>query len=247
MIEINLIPDVKRELLRTRMLRNMIVSLSVLIGIVSIAAVVIGGLILGGQLAFEAKQDGDIKQKHAELMREADLNKTVTLQSQLDQIETMHADKKMHSRLFEVIQAVNPATPNNVQLSLVRLDPENKTVRIEGSAVNGYAALEVLKKTITNTRVRSQAKDAEQDQGVILAQDMTDGETSFGENAEGKKVLRFSFQFTYPDELFARTKEGVSIVTPAGRVDVTDSRVGVPESLFAKDEPAQKESKEKEQ
>ena len=95
MIEINLIPDVKRELLRIRMMRNAVISMSILVGIVSIAIVVFCAVVLGGQLAFELKQDSDIKSKYGELSQISDLDKTVTLQQQLGQIDRLHNDKKI--------------------------------------------------------------------------------------------------------------------------------------------------------
>lgn len=126
--------------------------------------------------------------------------------------------------------AINPPAPNEVKISTFKLNPEEKTISIEGSAANGYIALEVLKKTITNTSVQTQVEGEEVK--VPLAQDIVSGDTSFGEDTTGQRVLRFSFTFTYPDELFAVSKTPVTIITPVGRVDVTDSRQGVPESLF---------------
>ena len=41
MIEINLLPNVKRELLKTRAMRNRVISISFLVGGASIAAVVV--------------------------------------------------------------------------------------------------------------------------------------------------------------------------------------------------------------
>ena len=86
---------------------------------------------------------------------------------------------------------------------------------------------------MTSTKVKK--GNAEGD-GVSLASDMKAGETTFGENAEGKKVLRFAFTFTYPDELFAHSNETISIITPTSKTNVTDSRLGVPESLFSRSE-----------
>ena len=230
MIEINLIPDVKRELLHTRMMRNAVISLSVIIGIVAIGVVVVLGLVFGGQLAAEAIQESAIKDKSKELMSVEDLDKTVTIQHQLERIAELHDQKRADSRLFDVVSAINPPAPNNARFSSVKIDPAEKTITIEGSATNGYVALEVLKKTITNTTVATRT-DGEEVK-VPLAQDIVAGDTSFGENAEGVKVLRFSFTFTYPDELFAVSKEPVSIITPVGKTDVTDSKLGIPESLF---------------
>lgn len=232
MIEINLIPDVKRELLRTRMVRNAVISLSIVIGVGAVITTVVLGLVFGGQLAAEGLQDGEIKKKSSELTSIEDLNKTVTIQHQLNKLSEQHANKKINSRLLDMVSAVNPPAPNNVRFSSVKLQPEEKKIVIEGSAANGYAALEVLKKTIANTKVG--VKRDGKDETVQLAQDIVAGETSFGEDAEGKKVLRFSFTFSYADELFASSKDAVSIVTPNKRIDVTDSKLGVPESIFGK-------------
>ena len=63
MIEINLIPSVKRDLLRARSIRNRVVSVSFLVGSASVAAVVALAVIFGGQIAAEAVQNGSIKNK----------------------------------------------------------------------------------------------------------------------------------------------------------------------------------------
>ena len=231
MIEINLLPNVKRELLKTRAMRNRVISISFLVGGASIAAVVVLALILGSQIAAEAVQNGVIKDRNDKLMAVEDLNKVVTIQNQLTKINEQHSGKKLNSRIFDVVTAVNPVAPNNVSFSDIKVNPEAKTITLEGSAVNGYSALETLKKTILNTKV--QTTDGDKSSEVSLTKEIKDGDTSFGENSEGKKVLQFSFSFEYAEELLAPANNGtVSILTPTGKVDVTDSRQGIPDSLF---------------
>ena len=231
MIEINLLPSVKRELLKTRAMRNRVISISFLVGGVSIAAVVVLALILGSQFAAEAVQGGVIKDRNDKLMAVEDLNKVVTIQHQLTKINEQHSGKKINSRIFDVVTAVNPVAPNNVSFSDIKVNPESKTITLEGSAVNGYSALETLKKTILNTKV--QTTDGDKSSEVSLTKEIKDGDTSFGENSEGKKVLQFSFSFEYAEELLAPANNGtVSVLTPTGKVDVTDSRQGIPDSLF---------------
>ncbi len=231
MIEINLLPNVKRELLKTRAMRNRVISISFLIGGVSIATVVVLALILGSQFAAEAVQGGVIKDRNDKLMAVEDLNKVVTIQHQLTKINEQHSGKKLNSRIFDVVTAVNPVAPNNVSFSDIKVNPESKTITLEGSAVNGYSALETLKKTILNTKV--QTTDGDKSSEVSLTKEIKDGDTSFGENSEGKKVLQFSFSFEYAEELLAPANNGtVSVLTPTGKVDVTDSRQGIPDSLF---------------
>ncbi len=231
MIEINLLPNVKRELLKTRAMRNRVISISFLVGGASIATVVVLALILGSQFAAEAVQGGVIKDRNDKLMAIEDLNKVVTIQHQLTKINEQHSRKKINSRIFDVVTAVNPVTPNNVSFSDIKVNPESKTITLEGSAVNGYSALETLKKTILNTKV--QTTDGDKSSEVSLTKEIKDGDTSFGENSEGKKVLQFSFSFEYAEELLAPANNGtVSVLTPTGKVDVTDSRQGIPDSLF---------------
>ncbi len=231
MIEINLLPNVKRELLKTRVMRNRVISISFLVGGASIAAVVVLALILGSQIAAEAVQNGVIKDRNDKLMAVEDLNKVVTIQHQLTKINEQHSGKKLNSRIFDVVTAVNPVAPNNVSFSDIKVNPGSKTITLEGSAVNGYSALETLKKTILNTKI--QTTDGDKSSEVSLTKEIKDGDTSFGENSEGKKVLQFSFSFEYAEELLAPANNGtVSVLTPTGKVDVTDSRQGIPDSLF---------------
>ena len=231
MIEINLLPNVKRELLKTRAMRNRVISISFLVGGASIAAVVVLALIFGSQIAAEAVQNGVIKDRNDKLMAVEDLNKVVTIQHQLTKINEQHSGKKINSRIFDVVTAVNPVAPNNVSFSDIKVNPESKTITLEGSAVNGYSALETLKKTILNTKI--QTTDGDKSSEVSLTKEIKDGDTSFGENSEGKKVLQFSFSFEYAEELLAPANNGtVSVLTPTGKVDVTDSRQGIPDSLF---------------
>ena len=231
MIEINLLPNVKRELLKTRAMRNRVISISFLVGGASIAAVVVLALILGSQIAAEAVQNGVIKDRNDKLMAVEDLNKVVTIQHQLTKINEQHSGKKINSRIFDVVTAVNPVAPNNVSFSDIKVNPGSKTITLEGSAVNGYSALETLKKTILNTKV--QTTDGDKSSEVSLTKEIKDGDTSFGENSEGKKVLQFSFSFEYAEELLVPANNGtVSVLTPTGKVDVTDSRQGIPDSLF---------------
>lgn len=231
MIEINLLPNVKRELLKTRAMRNRVISISFLVGGASIAVVVVLALILGSQIAAEAVQNGVIKDRNDKLMAVEDLNKVVTIQHQLTKINEQHSGKKLNSRIFDVVTAVNPVAPNNVSFSDIKVNPESKTITLEGSAVNGYSALETLKKTILNTKI--QTTDGDKSSEVSLTKEIKDGDTSFGENSEGKKVLQFSFSFEYAEELLAPANNGtVSVLTPTGKVDVTDSRQGIPDSLF---------------
>jgi len=231
MIEINLIPDVKQELLAAQRSRATVISLSILIGIISIAAVVIlAGYVFGVQTVRSSLADRDITTKSDELSKVEDLSKTITIQNQLTKISDIHDSIKIESRIFDVLRAIIPSSPNDVQISSLAIDSDNSNISIEGQAGNSYAAVEVFKKTLDGAKLNF--KDSEGiDQSVDLASNVVVGDTSYGEDSSGAKVLRFSVSFDYASELFSSMSKSMKVVI-SNNGDVTDSHLGVPKSLF---------------
>lgn len=230
MIEINLVPDVKQELINAQRIRTSVISLSILVGIAAIAIVIVLAVwVFGIQAARGALSDDAIKKESQKLSQVADITNILTIQNQLSKLPAMHDSKGIDSRIFDVITTINPPAPNNVSINNLSLDSLSKTITIEAQAANGYPALEVFKKTITATTFEF-SKDGEK-QTVPLASEMSDSDRSYGDDASGAAVLRFTLTFVYPDELFTRTAKNATIVAPT-RTNVTDSFLGVPNSLF---------------
>jgi hypothetical protein len=231
MIEINLVPDVKQELINAQRVRTNVVSLSIIVGIGAIGVVVMLAIwVFGVQAARGYVHDKSIKEESEKLLEVEDISNTLTIQNQLNQLSSMHNDKSVDSRIFDVLAAIKPPAPNTVAISNVTLDSATNAIVIEAQAESAYTGLEVFKKTISATNFEF-TKDG-QKQSVPLAADMSHGDLSYGEDVAGIQVLRFTISFTYPDELFARTVENPTIVAPT-RTNVTDSFLGVPNSLFS--------------
>lgn len=230
MIEINLIPDVKQQLISAQRMRATVISISIIVGIVAVAVVaLLASYAYGVQTVRDGILDGDIKTKATELSNVPDLSKTLTLQNQLTLISKVNDEKKITSRIYDVLAKIIPPKPNDIQLSALTIDTENQQIRLDGQAANSYAAVEVFKKTVDAARVTFKLDDSEQT--VNLASDITTGSTSYGEDASGQKVLRFSLSFTYAKELFMPSSKDVRIEI-ANQGDAGDSYLGVPESVF---------------
>lgn len=231
MIEINLVPDVKQELLNARRIRAYVMSGAVIAGIVAVGIVVLLALYLFTVQGLRSKFINDsITNKSQQLNSVTDLSNMLTVQNQLASLSEMHNTKNIDSRIFDLLIAVNPAAPNQVTVSSAKLDAEAKTMTIEGQAANGYEAAEALKKTILSTTITYRDAD---DKTVTrpLTHDVSTSEMSYGEDATGKKVLRFTMVFTYDDTFFARSSKDSIIARPDTK-NVTDSYLRVPESLF---------------
>ncbi|HEY8992660.1 MAG TPA: hypothetical protein VIM37_02310 [Candidatus Microsaccharimonas sp.] len=230
MIEINLIPDVKQELIRARMIRSTVVSGAIITTIIAAAVVAILSVyVFGVQTVRSAVADDAIKKGSAQLASVEDLSKILTIQNQLTKVNDLNNNKAIDSRVFELLQAIIPPAPNDVKVSSLIVDAATKSITFEGQTPT-YPSLEAFKKTIGAANVRYM-DDSKAQQDVPLASALSISNISYGEDSTGKKVLRFTVSFTYADELFSPKVVNPTIVLINGG-NVTDSYLGIPKSIF---------------
>lgn len=234
MIEINLIPDVKQQYLKARKMRNLAITFSILAGLAAAAVVVVAVLFLLVQMGREKLADDAIKKEYEQLSGVTDLSNLVTIQNQLSLISGQHQSKSVDSRLFGFLQSINPSAPNNVRFTSVKLDPTTSLLTLEGVAGAGYPAVEALKKTIANVTLEYRETAGGEVQKIPVADEVEVGQTSYGQTSDGQRVLRFTLTLKYPDALFTNKALDARLVTPTRKIDVTDSRLQVPDSLFSK-------------
>lgn len=229
MIEINLIPDVKQELLRAQRARAFVVSVSIVVGIVAIGIVVLLAVYVYGVQAVRQNLANDaINKGSAQLSSVEDLSKVLTIQNQLKQIDTLNEGKMLDSRIFDMLSAVVPPAPNQVQVASIALNAETKTIIIEGQTP-AYDSVEVFKKTIGGAVV-TYTRDGEAQEDK-LAEEVSISEVSYGEDSNGQRVVRFKLSFVYPDSFLSADISAIVIkLTNTG--NVTDSYLGVPRSIF---------------
>lgn len=106
-------------------------------------------------------------------------------------------------------------------------------ITLEGSAAGGYPATDVFRKTIINTTVTATQQGDSTPKDMPLTSEVTLQNTSYGEDSTGAKVVRFTITFTYPQGLLDSSMSNVRISTPTSRVDVTDSKTRIPDSMFS--------------
>ncbi len=232
MIEINLIPDVKQELLRAQRMRTTVISVAIATSIISVAIVALLLVyVYGIQFGRHVYLDAQIKSKAAELAQVEDLSEMVTIQNQLSKISDLNDQKIISSRLFDTLSAVLPPEPNGVKVSQIDVNTEESVIRLEGQT-RGFDSMEVFKKTVASAVIElpSQEEGTSTDQ-VFLASDINTSDVSFGEDTEGNKVLRFVLSFTYADELFDSSVDTIAIKLSING-NVTDSYLGLPRSIF---------------
>ncbi len=238
MIEINLVPNVKQELLRAQRIRAAVIAGSIITGIVSIVVVAMLSIyVFGVQSVRGMIVDDTIKNGSEKLANVSDLNKILTIQNQLTKISALNDGKKIDSRIFVLLDAINPPAPNNIVVSDLSVDSSNESITIYGQATNSYPAVEIFRKTIGASKLSYKDSDDKQ-QELVLASEINTSNTSYGEDASGSKVLRFTISFKYIPELFSATVKNPQIVisgdgTSTSTYNVTDSYLGVPKTIFS--------------
>ena len=231
MIEINLIPDVKQELLTAQRIRSRVIMVSIIIGVISVAVVVLLLIyVFTIQTVRGSLADKAIQQGSSQLSGVSDLSKTLTIQNQLTKISALNNSKKIDSRIFDVLNAIIPPAPNTVSISNLAIDSNAGTITLDGQAANSYAAVEVFKKTIEGASIKYTDSNNDK-QEVVLASNISTSNTSYGEDSSGSKVLRFTISFSYAPELFAPTSKDILIVITTNG-NATDSYIGIPKSIF---------------
>lgn len=231
MIEINLIPDIKQELIRAQRMRARVIAGSIIIGMASIAVVALLSIyVFTIQTVRGVLSDNSIKQGSDKLASVKDLSKTLTIQNQLTKISAINSNKNIDSRIFDVLNAIIPIAPNDIHISDLSVDSNLNLITIDGQAPNSYAAVEVFKKTIEGAVLRYTDVNGKSHEAT-LASSISTSNTSYGEDTTGARVLRFTLSFVYTKELFSPASRNISVVITVNG-NVTDSFLGVPKSIF---------------
>lgn len=211
MIELNLLPDVKKEFIRAQRTRNTVSAASILVTLGAAGILVFLGLVVyGGQALYISTKTSDIKKAHKELSEIPEIDKYLTVQNQLSNINDLHADKYIYSRAMDYLLQLNPAQPNNVALAAVTLTKEDNSLQIEGTARN-FAAVSVFQTTLTNATLNYKA-DGE-DRNIPLFSSVMLVDTGLA-NVEGTTFSRFEFELIFTEEAFMRTTTDPAVTVP---------------------------------
>lgn len=207
MISINLLPDVKKDLLRVRRERNLVVTVSVIAVGVSVGILLVLGATLGGMTVAKMATESSIESNEKKIddaIKNDQLNRYLTIQNQLSQIDGLKGEQRIYSRLMDYLVALNPAAPNNATLQNVILSSSGSssssssssaggiTVTLEGSTAD-FASLNVYKNTLINAQI-SYEEESDDDADTSSNQDDDEGggRNNVAENTEAIKENLFT-------------------------------------------------------
>lgn len=156
--EINLVPEVKAQMIRAQKIRNLVLYICIVVSVASISVVLVLFGIKSGQDIAMANQDSRLAAMSAKLLGYDELGDLVTIQAQLDKLSDISENKTVLSRVFGALGVMLPTGDDVVQLSDLRVDLETGTLRMEGQAdarvapLIDYRVLESFKKGVELTK-----------------------------------------------------------------------------------------------
>jgi len=152
MFEINLVPDVKRQLLHTISMKRLMMFISIFVVAAAGGVVFLMVSFIGGQAIIQGGNEAKIKEKYDSISGYQSVDTILTLQHQLDRIEAIFADKKQASRIFSVLDVMLPTGLYQVRLSNMSVAFASSQFTIEGQAEsatgNDYEALQAFEETV---------------------------------------------------------------------------------------------------
>lgn len=158
--EINLVPDIKNEMIKALKLRNLIFFICIVTAAVSVIVLAIFGSIVGGQqLAVDSKKN-TIANMSSKLNSYGDLDDFLTIRDQLGNLATLTDNKKVLSRTFNILSALIPTGPDTITISElnVNLSDTTPTFSFDAQANAGkepfidYNVLDSFKKSMKYMR-----------------------------------------------------------------------------------------------
>ena len=228
MIQLNLLPDVKKEYLRAQSARRKTITISILITIIAVGLTAVAAVyVYAVQNGIMYLQTQDIKGKASQLSSVKDIDKYLTIQNQLSQLSSLHGDKNDYSRLLDFLPRLNPAPPQNIVLSNLDVNDADTTITFKGR-VSDYGALTTFKDTLTNASFTYQTDGQVQDATKLFSEVKVESATY--EKTDQTAGVSFTLVVTYDPAVFKQSNADIQVTVP--NKETTGSVVGTPQSIF---------------
>ncbi len=156
--EINLVPEVKAQMIKTQKVRNIVLFACIVVSAISVGAVIILFGVKSGQDIAMSNQDKKLETMSAKLLGYDELDDLVAIQGQLAGLSDIANNKKILSRTFAALGVMMPEGEDSVQLSELRVNLDEDSLTLDGQAdarvspLIDYRVLESYKKGVALTK-----------------------------------------------------------------------------------------------
>ncbi len=201
-LEINLVPDIKNEMLKAMKIRNYTFFACIVIAIASVVTSLIFWSIAAGQQAVADGKKKTLDTLSSKINSYSDLSDFITIRDQLGGLATLSENRNVVSRTFDILSAIIPTGADTIQISElnIRLEEGEAVMRIDAQANAGsepyidYNVLDSFKKSMKYMRYdygEYVDKNGETIPSYCIIDKATDGSTLYdASKKDGSKYAR---------------------------------------------------------
>lgn len=218
MIQLNLLPDVKNRYIKAQRTKRLVLISSIAISGAALGVVILlASVVYGAQKIQLSHYASEIKKNSAELNKIEGLDKILTIQNQLNQLDSLHSKKPVTSRLFSFLPQI---TPNEVQIATLSLNYANSSVQLSGTA----KSVEAINKFVDTLKFTKYTVDNGTDQKPAFSSVVL---SSFSTSDKGAS---YSLTMSFDPNIFSSSYKTVTLVVP--KITSTRSQTEAPTALF---------------
>lgn len=229
MIQLNLLPDLKKEFIKSQKNKGLVISSSILVtlGALGLSALLFVYVTFAQQVQIGLVTQ-DINSKSKELSDIPDINKYLTIQNQLASIGSLHDSKGIYSRLFDFFSVLNPSPPNNINLSGAQLITTDRSVLFNGTTAS-FESLNVFVDTLKNANVSYTAPGTDQTTKENMFEQVFVQNSGLGRSSN-KQVVSFTVRAIYKESVFNAANTNVKVEVPAITTTPSATQSPVPQA-----------------
>ena len=152
--EVNLVPDVKLQMIRLQKIRNLVFFICIVVSIASISTVAVLGGIKGTQDLLISGQENHIKNLSDKITTYKELPDFLTIQDQLKKLSEINKNRPVLSRVFPILRNLFPTGADTITMSELNVNLDTATLNFDAQANAGeepkidYRVLESFKKSV---------------------------------------------------------------------------------------------------
>lgn len=199
MLQFNLLPDVKKEYVKSKRTKRLIMSASFLVSAVSLGIVaLLFSVVQIAQKQHISDLTEDIVASEKRIQGVEDIDKMLTVQNQLSLLPGLHESKPETSRLFDYVKFLSP---EKVKVALLNFDAVSGSILMQGSA----DSIATVNKFVDNIKAARYT--------VEVAEGETPGELAIPfsqvatELSSDNSLASFKIQMNYDPTIFKNTQE----------------------------------------
>lgn len=200
MIQLNLLPDLKKEFIQVQKTKSMVISVSLITAVSAIALSILMFIYVNFVQALQINlATDDIKSKNQQLNDMTELPKHLTIQNQLAALPTLRDGQGVTSRILDFLNVLNPSPPNNVSLAVLQVGTIDNSIILNGTTRN-FEALNVFVDTLKNAEITYRLENSQESVTTNML-DKVLVQSSGLSKINNRVVVSFSIKANYKPEM----------------------------------------------